>query len=239
MADGEDGCESPTDPILRGNESGQEELAQQTRDSATDNPDVSAPCTFRTLSSSALEANPPTSLVSKTSDPAPIVPLLRMKMLPAGPALQLQDREGDQQQARGQRAENEGEWSSVSDGGSEQESTQDSDSTLRLSHDPLALSLSPSPPSAPSESMLTPSANHHGRADIKSEILPTLALPLPSEVLQREEVKVGEDEAKCGQVLSYFHPDTLEGVDSVNAAPAALCLCTCILHVHALCVRVY
>ena len=239
MADGEDGCESPTDPILRGNESGQEELAQQTRDSATDNPDVSAPCTFRTLSSSALEANPPTSLVSKTSDPAPIVPLLRMKMLPAGPALQLQDREGDQQQARGQRAENEGEWSSVSDGGSEQESTQDSDSTLRLSHDPLALSLSPSPPSAPSESMLTPSANHHGRADIKSEILPTLALPLPSEVLQREEVKVGEDEAKCGQVLSYFHPDTLEGVDSVPAAPAALCLCTCILHVHALCVRVY
>lgn len=238
MADGEDGCESPTDPILRGNESGQEELAQQTRDSATDNPDVSAPCTFRTLSSSALEANPPTSLVSKTSDPAPIVPLLRMKMLPAGPALQLQHREGDQQQARGQCAENEGEWSSVSDGGSEQESTQDSDSTLRLSHDPLALSLSPSPPSAPSESMLTPSANHHGRAD-KSEILPTLALPLPSEVLQREEVKVGEDEAKCGQVLSYFHPDTLEGVDSVNAAPAALCLCTCILHVHALCVRVY
>ena len=239
MADGEDRSESPTDPILRGNKSGQEELALQTRDSATDNPDVSAPCTFRTLSSSALEANPPTSLVSKTSDPAPIVPLLRMKMLPAGPALQLQHREGDQQQARGQCAENEGEWSSVSDGGSEQESTQDSDSTLRLSHDPLALSLSPSPPSAPSESMLTPSANHHGRAD-KSEILPTLALPLPSEVLQREEVKVGEDEAKCGQVLSYFHPDTLESVDSVPAAPAAQCLytaCACLVRARVLIFR--
>ena len=239
MADGEDRSESPTDPILRGNKSGQEELALQTRDSATDNPDVSAPCTFRTLSSSALEANPPTSLVSKTSDPAPIVPLLRMTMLPAGPALQ-QDRDGDQQQGRGQCAEKEGEWSSVSDAGSEQESTQDSDSMLRLSHDPLALSLSPSPPCAPSESMLTPTANHHGRADMKSVILPTLALPLPSEVLQREEVKVGEDEAKCGQVLSCFHPDTLESVDSVPAAPAAQCLytaCACLVRARVLIFR--